>query len=43
MIDRVTTELLDLQASELGPRRARLAFTLQLCCCTSCCVCTTGC
>jgi hypothetical protein len=39
MFTTLTSELLDLCAAEVGPRRARLAFTLEACCCSSCCTC----
>ena len=39
MFKSLTAELLDLTAAEVGTRRARLAVTLQACCCSSCCEC----
>jgi hypothetical protein len=37
-IEALTAELLDLVATEVGPRRARLAVELDTCCsCTCCC------
>jgi hypothetical protein len=43
MNDSFTIELLDLVSSEVGVRRARLAFNLDLCCCCSCCTCVIAC
>jgi hypothetical protein len=40
MLTRLSDELLDLVASELGPRRLRLALELEICCCSSTCCCT---
>ena len=39
MFATLTGELLDLSAAEVGPRRARLALTLEACCCCSSCTC----
>jgi hypothetical protein len=39
MLKSLTAELLDLTAAEVGPRRSRLAITLQACCSSSCCTC----
>ena len=43
MFTKLTGELLDLSAAEIGPRRARLALTLETCCSCSCCTCLVGC
>ena len=43
MFHSLTDELLDLQASEVGVRHARLALQLTLCCSCCCCICTSGC
>ena len=37
MLDNTLEELLDLQATQSGRRRAPLAMTITLCCCFSCC------
>jgi hypothetical protein len=39
---RLTEELLDLVAIEVGPSGARLAYELEACCCSSCTCCCTG-
>jgi hypothetical protein len=39
-LERLTAELLDLVATEVGPRRARLAVELDYC--SSCTCCCTG-
>ena len=37
MSDHTLEELLDLQVTQTGSRRAPLAMTITLCCCFSCC------
>jgi len=37
MLDQTLEELLDLQVTQTGRRRAPLAMTITLCCCFSCC------
>jgi hypothetical protein len=38
-LERLTSELLDLVATEVGPRGVRLAMNLDACCCSTTCCC----
>jgi hypothetical protein len=39
MLSKLTSDLLDLTAKEVGYGRARAAITLSACCCSCCCDC----
>jgi hypothetical protein len=38
-LEHLTSELLDLVATEVGPRGVRLAVNLDACCCSTTCCC----
>ncbi len=43
MLDELTDDLLDLTAHEVGHALPRLAMTLTICSCTTCCACIAYC
>jgi hypothetical protein len=43
MPESLNAQLLDLVSTEVGVGRARLAMTLTICCCSSCCSCLAFC